>query len=63
MCSFTVSIAKDNLYGNYNGTSQRWNGIIRELLEKEVDAAITDLTIDEKRFQAVDQLNAMETQQ
>ena len=50
---YTIYKVADNQYGteDENGT---WNGMIRELIEKKADLAISALTINFKRQQVVD---------
>lgn len=41
-------------YGNYDKVEKRWNGLIREVLEKRAHLAICDLTITPERREVVD---------
>ncbi|KAK8763122.1 hypothetical protein V5799_034269 [Amblyomma americanum] len=49
---YRLHLVKDNSYGNND--SGEWNGMIRELIDREADMAIVDLTITYAREQAVD---------
>ncbi|XP_069184022.1 glutamate receptor ionotropic, kainate 2 isoform X2 [Procambarus clarkii] len=52
--NYTLVPVPENKYGNKNRTTGEWNGMIRELLEQRAEMAITDLTINYEREQAVD---------
>lgn len=49
---YTLHLVKDGAYGS-NSTGE-WNGMIREVMDREADMAIVDLTITFLRQQAVD---------
>lgn len=44
----------DNAHGSFNRKTKKWNGLIKELLERRADLAICDLTITYERRTAVD---------
>ncbi|XP_050732987.1 glutamate receptor ionotropic, kainate 2-like isoform X2 [Eriocheir sinensis] len=44
----------ENAYGSRNKTTNKWNGMMKELIEKRAEMAITDLTINYEREEAVD---------
>ncbi|XP_045122120.1 LOW QUALITY PROTEIN: glutamate receptor ionotropic, kainate 2-like [Portunus trituberculatus] len=43
-----------NAYGSRNKTTNKWNGMLRELIEERAEMAITDLTINYEREEVVD---------
>ncbi|XP_072144874.1 glutamate receptor ionotropic, kainate 2-like [Dermacentor andersoni] len=49
---YEMHLVKDNAYGS--NASGEWNGMIRELIDREADMAIVDLTITYMRAQMVD---------
>ncbi|XP_065292908.2 glutamate receptor ionotropic, kainate 2-like isoform X2 [Dermacentor albipictus] len=49
---YEMHLVKDNAYGS--NASGEWNGMIRELIDREADMAIVDLTITYLRAQMVD---------
>ncbi|KAL1466354.1 hypothetical protein MTO96_042791, partial [Rhipicephalus appendiculatus] len=49
---YEMHLVKDNAYGS--NASGEWNGMIRELIDREADMAIVDLTITYLRAQVVD---------
>lgn len=49
---YIIQEVKDGQYGKINNGS--WNGMVRELLERQADLAIVDLTITKERQSAVD---------
>ncbi|XP_069950782.1 glutamate receptor ionotropic, kainate 2-like isoform X2 [Cherax quadricarinatus] len=52
--NYTLVSVPDNSYGSKDKVSGEWNGMIKELLEQRAEMAITDLTINYQREQAVD---------
>ncbi|XP_042233937.1 glutamate receptor ionotropic, kainate 2-like isoform X3 [Homarus americanus] len=52
--NYTLIPVPGNAYGTRNQDTGEWNGMIKELLEQRADMAITDLTINYEREQAVD---------
>ncbi|KAF2346082.1 Ionotropic glutamate receptor L-glutamate and glycine-binding domain, partial [Trinorchestia longiramus] len=52
--NYTLVPIKGNVYGTKDSVTGEWNGMIRELLTQRADMAITDLTINYEREQAVD---------
>ncbi|XP_040071934.1 glutamate receptor ionotropic, kainate 2 isoform X2 [Ixodes scapularis] len=50
---YSLHLVKDGLYGSPTSSGE-WNGMIRELIDREADMAIVDLTITYVREQAVD---------
>jgi len=51
--TYTLQLAKNNGYG-YKNSNGEWKGMIGEVLRKEVDMAMADLTITSAREEAVD---------
>ncbi|XP_044732046.1 glutamate receptor ionotropic, kainate 2-like [Chrysoperla carnea] len=47
-------LTPDNKYGGLDKKTKKWNGLIKELLERKADLAICDLTITFDRRSAVD---------
>lgn len=47
-------IVPDDQYGRYDPQTKSWNGLIKRVLDHEVDLAICDLTITYERKSAVD---------
>lgn len=43
-----------NAYGSYNKMTRKWDGLIKELLDRRADLAICDLTITQERRSVVD---------
>lgn len=54
MLGFNYIFEVENAYGNFNKTTNQWNGMVRKLMDGEADLAITDLTITAQRESAVD---------
>ncbi|XP_068238713.1 glutamate receptor ionotropic, kainate 2-like isoform X2 [Palaemon carinicauda] len=52
--NYTLVPVPQNLYGSRDRVTGEWNGMIKELLEQRAEMAITDLTINFEREQAVD---------
>ncbi|KAG0429103.1 hypothetical protein HPB47_023958, partial [Ixodes persulcatus] len=50
---YSLHLVKDGLYGSPTSSGE-WNGMIRELIDREADMAIVDLTITYVREEAVD---------
>lgn len=50
--NYIISEVADGQYGKLNNGS--WNGMVRELLDRQADLAIVDLTITKERQSAVD---------
>ncbi|KAL3227153.1 hypothetical protein MRX96_048812 [Rhipicephalus microplus] len=50
---YRLKLVRDGAYGTRDSQG-RWNGIMRELVDKEADLAIGDLTITSEREQSVD---------
>ncbi|XP_076044322.1 glutamate receptor ionotropic, kainate 2-like [Oratosquilla oratoria] len=51
--NYTLIVVGDGSYGSKDATGE-WNGMIRELLDRRADMAITDLTINYEREEDVD---------
>ena len=49
-----VHLAKDGKFGSNDPKTQRWNGMIGELVRDEADMALSSLTITAKRSKVVD---------
>ncbi|CAH0553020.1 unnamed protein product [Brassicogethes aeneus] len=52
--NYTIIIQPDGQYGNFNRTSNEWNGMIKEIIEDRADFGIVDLTITSERENGVD---------
>ncbi|KAK8784934.1 hypothetical protein V5799_008701 [Amblyomma americanum] len=50
---FELRLVRDGTYGTVNGHGE-WNGLMREVMDREADLAIGDLTITVARSHAVD---------
>ena len=48
VAEFTYSIyaVPDNLYGVYDHQTKEWNGIVRELIDRNADIAVAHMTIN-----------------
>lgn len=44
----------DGMHGSYDQKTRKWNGLVRELLDRRADLAIGDLTITFERRSVVD---------
>lgn len=51
---YEVELVKDEQNGSYDKKTKKWNGMIRELLDRRADLAICDLSITSERRKAVD---------
>lgn len=51
---FRFELVADNAYGSFNRHTKRWDGLVKELLERRADLAICDLTITFERRRVVD---------
>lgn len=51
---YNFYIVDDNAYGSPHPVTKKWNGLIRDILERKADIAICDLTITSARRTAVD---------
>uniref|UniRef100_A0A336KHH4 CSON010578 protein n=1 Tax=Culicoides sonorensis TaxID=179676 RepID=A0A336KHH4_CULSO len=51
---FRFELAPDGKYGGYNKVTKKWDGLIKQLLDRKADLAICDLTITQQRRSAVD---------
>ncbi|KAF7274436.1 hypothetical protein GWI33_012907 [Rhynchophorus ferrugineus] len=52
--NYTILEQKDGIIGNFNRSTNEWNGMVREIIDGNADLAITDLTITSERENAVD---------
>jgi ionotropic glutamate receptor len=52
--NYTFIIREDKKNGEYDETTNEWNGMIGDVINKKADLAITDLTITSEREAAVD---------
>ncbi|GLG96202.1 Glutamate receptor 1 [Gryllus bimaculatus] len=52
--TFEFRLVPDSEYGSFNPKTQKWTGLLGELLERRADLAICDLTITYVREEAVD---------
>ena len=51
---YTLQLVPDNTYGVYDPETKRWNGIVKELMEKRADLAVTSITINYARESVID---------
>lgn len=51
---FKLKIVRDGSYGSYNPDKGTWGGMMGELIDREADLAIADLTMTHERETAVD---------
>lgn len=51
---FLIVPVPGNAYGSYNKKTRKWDGLIKELLDRRADLAICDLTITQERRSVVD---------
>lgn len=51
---YRFELVADNAYGSYNRHTKRWDGLVKELLDRRADLAICDLTITYERRRVVD---------
>lgn len=52
--TYKIKLTPDGKYGNYDPEKKQWNGLIRDLLERDAHLAICDLTITHQRRSVVD---------
>ncbi|KAG8227033.1 hypothetical protein J437_LFUL013820, partial [Ladona fulva] len=52
--NYTFRLQHDGVYGSLNRKTGQWNGMIRQLMDRKADLAITDLTITYDRESAAD---------
>ncbi|XP_076034612.1 glutamate receptor ionotropic, kainate 2-like isoform X3 [Oratosquilla oratoria] len=52
--NYTLKLASDGKHGKYHENTDKWDGMIGELLDQKADLAIGDLTITYEREQVVD---------
>lgn len=52
--SYRFEITPDNKYGSFNKVTKKWDGLVKQLLDRKADIAICDLTITYERRTAVD---------
>ena len=43
---FTIYTVPDGLYGVFDHDTNQWNGIVKELLERNADIAVAPMTIN-----------------
>lgn len=46
---FTIYTVPDGLYGVFDHETRMWNGIVKELLERNADIAVAPMTINYAR--------------
>ncbi|CAB3386125.1 Hypothetical predicted protein [Cloeon dipterum] len=51
---YEFQLVPDGRYGSYNPVTKKWDGLVKQLLERKADLAICDLTITYDREGAVD---------
>ncbi|XP_059486426.1 glutamate receptor ionotropic, kainate 2-like isoform X2 [Neocloeon triangulifer] len=51
---YEFQLVPDGRYGSYNPNTKKWDGLVKQLLERKADLAICDLTITYERETAVD---------
>ena len=47
---FTIYTVPDGLYGVFDHETNKWNGIVKELLERNADIAVAPMTINYARL-------------
>ncbi|XP_055683998.1 glutamate receptor ionotropic, kainate 2-like [Lutzomyia longipalpis] len=52
--TYRIELVPDNRYGSFNKVTKKWDGLVKQLLERKADLAICDLTITYERRTAVD---------
>ncbi|CAG9764246.1 unnamed protein product [Ceutorhynchus assimilis] len=52
--NYTFLVQHDGKNGNFNRSTNRWDGVIGQIIDENADLAITDLTITSERENAVD---------
>ena len=50
---FTIYTVPDGLYGVFDHETNKWNGIVKELLERNADIAVAPMTINYARLESV----------
>ncbi|XP_044767119.1 glutamate receptor ionotropic, kainate 2 [Coccinella septempunctata] len=51
---YTIRLVPDHMYGVYDPDTKKWNGIVRELMEKRADLAVASMTINYARESVID---------
>lgn len=51
---YVFELTPDNRYGSLNKVTKKWDGLVKQLLDRKADIAICDLTITYERRTAVD---------
>ncbi|KAG8225568.1 hypothetical protein J437_LFUL002085 [Ladona fulva] len=51
---YVFELVPDGRYGSFDAKTKKWDGLVKQLLDKKADLAICDLTITYARRQAVD---------
>lgn len=51
---YELQLVSDGQYGSLNESTMEWNGIMKQLLDGEVDFSVADLTSSDERKSAVD---------
>ncbi|KAK6631711.1 hypothetical protein RUM43_013775 [Polyplax serrata] len=51
---YEFTLTPDGKYGSYNKVTKKWDGLVKQLLDRKADLAICDLTITYERESAVD---------
>ncbi|XP_059618967.1 glutamate receptor ionotropic, kainate 2-like [Phlebotomus argentipes] len=52
--AYRIELVPDNRYGSLNKVTKKWDGLVKQLLDRKADLAICDLTITYDRRTAVD---------
>ncbi|KAF6208036.1 hypothetical protein GE061_016486 [Apolygus lucorum] len=52
--NYAIRLVPDHMYGVYDPETKRWNGIVRELMEKRADLAVASMTINYARESVID---------
>jgi ionotropic glutamate receptor len=44
--TYSINAVPDNLYGVYDHQTREWNGIVREVIDRNADIAVAPMTIN-----------------
>lgn len=51
---YELEVVADGKYGNFDPETKKWNGLVRQLIDRKADLAIGDLTITKERETVID---------
>ncbi|KAG5331039.1 GRIK1 protein, partial [Acromyrmex charruanus] len=51
---YAIKLVPDHMYGVYDPETKKWNGIVRELMDKRADLAVASMTINYARESVID---------